>query len=185
MNDIEIIGLFFNRNESAISECNNKYGHSLKRLSFNILRNFEDCEECLNDTYIKAWESIPPQKPSSLFAYLGRIIRNISINLYNKNRAKKRDSGITTLLSELSDCVPDNSSTEEEFNSNFLNEVIDKWLLSLSEDDRKLFVGRYWFGEDLKTLAKKLNITSNYASVKIFNLRKSLKATLEKEDIYL
>ena len=185
MDDKNIIELFYNRDEAAISHCEIKYGQSLKNLSFNILSNLSDSEECVNDTYIKAWNSIPPQKPCSLFAYLGKIVRNISINLWRKNNAQKRNIGLTIMLSELSDCIPSNETTEEKADARALSEIINSWLNSLSEENRTLFMGRYWLGKDMEFLSNYLNITENSASVKLFRLRKNLKEVLQKEGVAL
>lgn len=185
MDDKEIIELFWARNEDAIAQSDIKYGKSLKTLSNNILQNHNDCEECVNDTYVKAWETIPPKKPYSLFAYLGKIVRNISIDLWRKNSAQKRNYNLTVMLSELSECIPETQTTEEKAEERVLSGVINSWLVSLSEDDRFLFTGRYWFGEDVKSLSKKLKLSPNATSARLFKLRKRLQSELEKEGISL
>lgn len=183
MDDIQIIELYWNRNEKAISESNTKYGPLLKRIAFNILANNEDSEECVNDTYAKAWTSIPPQKPNSLAAYLGRIIRNLSINRWHENHAQKRGNGAELLLSELSDCIPSSSSVESETDVTTLSDMINKWLSSLPQDDRVLFLRRYWFGDSLNSLATECSTSPNRISGRIYRLRQKLKNVLEKEGI--
>lgn len=184
MEDAQIIGLYWSRNEAAISESSAKYGHMLKRISFNILLSHEDSEECVNDTYGKAWDTMPPHKPDSLAAYLGRITRNISINRWHKNHAKKR-GGADVLLSELSDCIPSPKSIEAEIEVSALAEVISKWLYSLPQDDRVLFMRRYWFGDSLSSLAAECSTTPNKLAGRIYRLRKKLRSAFEKEEISL
>lgn len=181
MEDTEIVELYWNRNEAAIGESSIKYGRMLKHISFNILSNNEDSEECVNDTYGKAWNSMPPQKPNSLAAYLGRITRNISINRWHMNHAKKRDANV--LISELSDCIPSSQSIEAEIEASILEDAISKWLYSLHQDDRVLFLRRYWFGDSLHTLALECVTTPNKLAGRIFRLRKKLKTALEKEGV--
>lgn len=186
MEDIQIVELYWHRNEKAIAETSAKYGRSLHGISMGILRNGEDCKECVNDTYMNAWNSMPPQKPESLFAFLGRIVRNLSINLYTKNHAKKRGgSGIELLLSELSDCVPDNSNVENTVETAELGRYISEWLLSIEKSDRVLFMRRYWFCEAVKEIAFSQKLSENQLAGKLFRLRGSLKRYLEEEGVYI
>ncbi len=185
MEDEMIVNLYWKRDETAIKESSIKYGNMLKSISYNILFNIEDSEECVNDTYNKAWEAIPPQKPVNLGAYLGRITRNISINRWHKNKAKKRDEGAKILLSELSDCILSLDNPEKEIEEKIIAEVISKWLYTLSEDDRKLFVKRYWYCENMSSLAMEFSVAPNKLSSKLFRLRKNLRNVFEKEGIYL
>lgn len=184
MEDNEIIGLFWKRDQSAISESNIKYGKMLKCISFNVVQNHEDSNECVNDTYMKVWDSIPPQKPNSLVAYLGRITRNISINRWYESHAQKR-GGTNMIITELSDCIPSYNSVEKEMEASELSTVISKWLYSIDKDDRVLFLRRYWFGESLKSLAKECATTPNRLAGRMYRLREKLKLALEKEGIYL
>src|SRR5690554_167262 len=140
MDDFQIIELYNARVETAISETDSKYGKMLHRIAFNILSNHWDSEEIVNDTYGKAWEAIPPEKPKSLGAYLGRITRNLSINRWHGKRAKKRYNGAELLLSELGECVPNTQTVETAIESKELVQVIDCWLGTLSTDKRVLFL---------------------------------------------
>ena len=187
MDDLQIIELYWLRDEDAISESGAKYGHMLKRISLNILSNHEDSEECVNDTYEKAWNTMPPHHPNCLSAFLGRITRNLSINRWHENHTKKRGgaAGADVLLSELSDCIPASQTTEAEIDLSIVTEVIAKWLSSLSQDDRVLFLRRYWFGDTLKALAEESLTTPVKLAGRIYRLRKKLKETLEKEEILL
>ena len=183
LNDTNIIELYQNRDESAISECNTKYGTLLRKISYGVLNNSEDSDECVNETYLKAWDSIPPQEPSNLMAYLGRIVRNISINRLQANTAKKR--GGDFLLTELTDCIPSASSVESVIEDGELSQVIARWLKSLDKDDRVVFMRRYWFGESLDKLAGEYSTSANKLAGKMFRLRAKLKETLEEEGIAL
>ncbi len=180
---MKIIQLFWGRSENAIHETELKYGKLLKRIAFNIVANFQDSEECVNDTYMTAWNTMPPQKPNSLMAYLGRITRNISINRYHSDHAQKRGGGL--ILDELTECVPDDSNIIDSLETNVLTEIIEKWLYSLDTEDRDLFIRKYWFGDSSKSLAKENNVTESVISGKLFRLRNKLKDVLTKEEIYI
>lgn len=185
MEDLQIIKLYWLRDEAAIIETNTKYGRLLHTIANNILSDYEDSEECVSDTYCNAWNAIPPQKPNSLASYLGRIVRNLSINRWHEHRAQKRYNGADVLLSELSECVPSINNVEKEIESNELSEVISDWLFTLSQDDRVLFLRRYWFGDSVNKLADECGTTPNKLAGRMYRLRQSLKKALEKEDILL
>ena len=185
MHDFEIIELYWNRDERAIAESDIHYGAYCRRISMNILSNAEDTEECVNDTWRRAWENIPPQKPSSLSAFFGRIVRNSSISRYRANRAKKRFDGISLLLSELEDCLPSRSSAAEEAEGQSLSETLGRWLSELPQNDRILFIRRYWYGDSVKSLAKESGITQNQLSKRMLRLRKKLREILEQEGFYI
>ena len=185
MEDREIISLFFERNEKAVFETDKKYGGLLRKISMNLLGVFEDAEECVNDTYHTAWLCMPPKNPQSLRAFLGRITRNISVSRYRKNRAKKRYNGIDIMLSELSDCVPDSEDTSHAVEARELTRFITVWLAGLSENDRELFIKRYWYCDSVKQLASKSGLSPNKVSQRLFALRCSLKNELENEEIAL
>ena len=184
MEDSEIVKLYFDRNEAAISESDAKYGGMLMNISYNILSDREDSRECVNDTYQKAWSSIPPNKPFSLAAYLGRIIRNLSINRWYENRARKRGGG-AALLSELSECIPSPCVVEQETDGRELTLIIERWLLSLPDDDRILFMRRYWYGDSIKRLAAAYSSSPNKTAGRLYRLRVKLKSVLEKEGVIL
>lgn len=183
MDDAAIISLYWQRDESAIAATDLQYGGFCHRIAINILISREDSEECVNDTYHKAWDAMPPQRPSSLRAFLGRIVRNLSLDRYRANRAKKRDAGITTMLSELEDCVPSLHNVEREIETKQLSQLIDGWLHTLVQDDRVLFVRRYFYGDAVSLLAAQCDVTPNQMAQRMLRLRKSLKAALDKEGI--
>ncbi len=185
MNDIDIVSLYWARDERAISETDTKYGRLCRSVALNILSVNEDAEECVNDTYHKVWNVIPPQRPEKFRAWLLRIVRNISLNMWNKNHAAKRYSGMETLLSELDECVPAKESVDDSIDGKELGRVISGWLRTLSADDRTYFVMRYWNGVPLKDIAKRFGITPDRLAQKMHRLRAGLKEALEKEDISL
>lgn len=183
MEDIQIIKLFWRRDESAIAETDRKYGPFCHRIAMNILRSFQDSEECVNDTYQKTWETIPPQKPDSLRSYLGRIVRNFSISRYRNLHAQKRFSGLEVLLSELEDCVPTPDSVQRTVDANDLAELIGRWLDECGREDRALFLRRYWNGESVKDLAWQAGMTPNAMTKRLLRLREGLRRFLEEEGI--
>lgn len=185
MDDQQIIELFWSRNEAAIRETNKKYGRLLHSIAWNILSNHEDCEECVSDAYCRAWSSIPPQKPRSLAAYMGRIVRNLSINRWHENHAQKRYNGAEILLSELSDCIPSIERLEKELEVNEITRVISDWLCTLTQDDRVLFLRRYWYCDSLKKLANLCGTTPNKLAGRLYRLRLGLKDVLEKEGVLI
>ncbi|MCH5344708.1 MAG: sigma-70 family RNA polymerase sigma factor [Acetatifactor sp.] len=185
MEDSKIIELYWQRDEAAITETAQKYGAFCHAIAMNLLQIKEDAEECLNDTYHTAWNSIPPQKPEKFRAWLGRVVRNLSLALWNKNHRQKRYSGMTALLDELEDCIPSSETVEQILETKELSAVIDRWLMGLSGEDRALFVRRYWNGTPLNELASLWGISPNKLAQKMFRLRLSLRLALEKEGITL
>lgn len=183
MEDIKIIELYNDRSENAIKETDIKYGGMLNTIAFNILSNKWDSEEIVNDTYGKAWNAIPPRTPNNLGAYLGRITRNLSINLWHKQRTLKRHNGADILLSELGDCIPTAHTVESEIEVKELTQLIDCWLSTLETENRILFIRRYWFGDAVKTLAKERGTTANKMAGRLYRLRQSLKKVIELEGI--
>lgn len=186
MDDKKIIELYFDRVESAITETAAKYGHFLHTISINILQNHEDAEECVNDTYLRTWNNIPPTKPKILKSYLGAIVRNLSLDCYKKRFASKRASGeFAILLSELEDCIPAASTPEKELEDKEIVTQLSCFIRNLPQDKKLLFVRRYYYCDDIKTLAKRFDYSESKVKSTLFTLRKKLKLHLEKEGIYL
>lgn len=185
MEDQQIIELYFQRDERAISETADKYGGFCAHIARNILSVQEDVEECVSDTYFTAWKQIPPTIPEVFKAFLGRITRNLSISRFRALRAKKRFNGLEVMLSELEDCIPARESVEQVVEAKELSGYISDWLDSLSEEDSALFVRRYWFGDEVQILAKKCGTSAGYMAQKMLRLRKSLKAHLEQKGVVL
>ena len=185
MEDQQIIKLFWDREEQAVNETAHKYSAYCYAIAFNVLSVKEDAEECVNDTLQKAWDSIPPNRPDNLKAWLGKVCRNVALNLWQKNHAKKRNQGMDLLLSELEDCIPSSNTVEKEIENSEISMCINRWLQTLPREDRILFVRRYWFGDAVKDLANTRGISPKTIAQKLLRRRKGLKAALEKEDIQL
>lgn len=183
MDDPQIIALYFQRNETAIRETDRKYGPFCRRMAENILTLREDAEECVNDTYHTAWNTIPPEEPRSLRAFLGRIVRNLSISRWRAGRAQKRYGGMEVLLSELDDCVPAGNLVEEALDRQALAGSISAWLDGLPAQERRLFLRRYWYGDAVNALAAEAGCTANQMAQRMLRLRKSLKSALEAEGV--
>lgn len=180
MQDSEIIDLFFVRDERALRETEAKYGAYCYRVSWNILRVKEDAEECVNECFYKAWNAIPPLVPANFRAWLAKLVRNISINLFNRKRAKKRYAEVELSLSELEECIPANMEAEE--NEEELGKVIDGWLRTLEKVDRRLFLLRYFEGMKVKEIAQAEHMDAKKISKRLFTLRGQLKKVLEVQD---
>ena len=183
MEDVRIIDLYWQRDERAIQETDNKYGSFCHKLAMNILHSFQDSEECVSDTYGRCWDTMPPQRPGSLRAYLGTIIRNLSISRYRAAHAQKRFSGAEVLLSELGDCVPAPESVQRTVEAGELSELISRWLTGLNPEDRALFLRRYWSGEAVKELAGELGVRPNALTKRLLRLREDLRRSLEEEGV--
>lgn len=181
MEDTQIVGLYFERDEAAISETAAKYGAYCHGIALNILSINADADECVNDAYLQAWNSIPPQKPDRLGAWLGKVVRNIALNLWKKNRRQKRHAGMEQLLNELEDCIPSPATVEREIEEQELTEVINTWLAALPKNDRILFVRRYWNGEAVAALARESGTSPAKMAKRMYRLRQNLKSMLEQE----
>ncbi len=185
MEDAEIVALYWERDESAIRETDTKYGPFCRRIALNLLGVREDAEECVSDTYLAAWNAMPTQRPTLLRSWLGRAVRNLSVDRWRKNHAQKRYDGMEVLLSELDECVPSGAAAERAAEAREIGAAIERWLRTLSEEDRALFLRRYWNGDRLDALAKERGIVQNTLAQRMRRLRLSLKGSLEKEGIEL
>jgi RNA polymerase sigma factor (sigma-70 family) len=185
MDDAQIIDLFFERSEQAILELSNKYGKVCYRVSRNILNNTLDVEECVNDAYLGIWNSIPPQRPNPLLTYVCRIVRNLSIKKYHCNTAVKRNSYYDIALSEIEDCIPSLNSIDRDYSSKELAKIIDDFLDTLDQDNRIMFVRRYWFSDSLADIAKIFEITEHNAAVRLSRIRERMKKYLIKRGVVL
>lgn len=182
MQDHAIVELFFQRNEAAISESQTKYGGYCYQIAHNILSVHEDSEECVSDTWMNAWNAMPPQRPKYLRLFFARITRNLAFDRYRMSRAKKRGGGVMdTVLWELSQCIPaeGDAATEAEYHA--LLEVITKYLAGLPERDRKIFLRRYFYTEPIERIAKSCHLTANNVSVILSRIRAGLRVQLTKE----
>ena len=186
MNDREIISLFFARQEKAISATADKYGRYCHTIAYNILSNHLDAEECVNDTYLGAWNSIPPEEPRSLAAYLGRITRNLALNRLQKQNRLKRGGGEMTLIwEELGEMLPDRETPEQSWERAAAKAAIERFLQGLEAQERILFLRRYWWAEPVKTAAAYCGLSPQRAKSILERLRRDLRRELEKEEITL
>ena len=183
--DNAVIDLFFARDEEAISCCSRKYGHSLRKISRNVVTDEELVKECENDTYMQAWNLIPPNEPRTyLFAFLARIIRSISLDVCRKNAAKKRMAVIRELSTELEECIPDRSKgndAERILGNKELGAVLSSWLRELPAEQRMMFVRRYWYMDSVRDIAKHIRASEGKVKSSLFRMRNKLREYLEKE----
>ena len=181
MKDHEIIALFFERSERAITELINKYGAAIKNVASNILKDAQDAEEAVSDTYLTVWNRIPPTRPKYLGAYSCRIARNLSLKRFYANTAEKRNSYYDVALDELEETIPALSTVESTYDAKELTGYLNRFLKNLSKEDRYLFMRRYWYGDRISDIAENLNVTPHSASVRLFRLRQKLLILLKKE----
>jgi len=175
MDDAKIVQLYWDRDEQAIPATADKYGSYCTSIAKNILENKEDAEECVNDTYLSAWNSMPPHRPSTLSAFLGKITRNLSLNKYKHNTAGKRGGReVTVVLDELLGLVSDTDSIEQEIDSKELINTINTFLSTLSAEKRGIFVRRYWYFDSVAKIASSFGMTENNVSVTLNRIRLKL-----------
>lgn len=186
MQDRDIIRLFWERDEQAITETDTRYGAYCRRISWNILANKEDVEECLNDTWYQAWNAIPPQRPLCLRVFLGKIVRNLSINRWNRDRAGKRIRPEAMLaLDELGECVSGREQPEDAVLAGELKREINRFLYGLSPRDQGMFIQRYFYLESVRNIARFHGVTENVVSVSLSRVRSQLKQYLSERGYQL
>ena len=184
MEDKEIIELFFARDQKGIAALVEKYGRLCRQVSMNVLGSFEDADECVNDTWLAAWDSIPPACPQSLRAYLGTLTRRISIDRLRARRAAKRGGdGVLLAIDELAECIPSSWSMEKAVEDREVIRAFNSFLGSLPETERNLFVARYWYGLPVAEIAQKFCCKQNTVLTKLRRTRIRLLAYLEKEEL--
>ena len=185
MEDVRIIELYFARDEVAIDETNRRYGRYLTAIARNILASEQDAEECVNDTFLRAWEAIPPHRPSRLAAFLGKITRRLALDRYEALTAQKRGGGQTEeLLEEWKDCLPQTDGRRYA-DDLALKDAFDRFLRGLPADKRRLFLRRYWYAQPVAALARELGHSESKVKMQLLRLRQQLREFLEKEDISL
>ncbi len=182
MDDLKIIELYFKRDEQAIKETDIKYGKLCRSISYNILNNSEDAEECVYDTYMGIWNSVPPTKPSSLMAYLCKIARNLSIKRLTFNKRDKRSANLTLSIEELSEVLPDERYAPKVMDEE-VAKSISKFLKNQKEDVRNIFIRKYYFFDSIESISKRYGFTSSKIKNILFNTRKKLKDHLIREGV--
>jgi RNA polymerase sigma-70 factor (ECF subfamily) len=184
MDDSHIINLFWLRSESAIFETSKKYGGYCQSIAYRILRNKSDAEEVVNDVYLKVWDTVPPERPSILQAFLGKIARNLSFNRYKLLRTQKRGGGeMAVLLSELGDCLPSADGVEAAFEGGLTADAINNWLLSTDLSARLVFVRRYYYADSVRDIAERYGMGEGNVKSILHRSRKGLREFLEKEGV--
>ena len=174
LQDHEIVALYHARDEKAIHHSQKQYGPYCHTVAMNILNSSPDAEECVNDTWLAAWNSMPPQKPYSLRAYLGKLTRNLSLNRLKTLRRERRDVRLTVTFEELEDCIPAPDETE----SHLICQWLDEYLATLSKLDRQLFVGRYWYNYKVKDMARHYGLSANAVTKRLTRVREGLRSYL-------
>lgn len=182
MDDKGIVALYLARDQRAIDETALRYSNYCFTVANNVLENRQDAEECVNDTYIGAWNSIPPNKPQNLRAYLGKIARNIALKRWRARNAAKRGGNVSTALEELAYCLPDGEGDPaQSLELTELAALIDRFVATLKTEERQIFVGRYWYFYSVKQIAAMLGLGKSAVKVSLMRSRSKLKSALEKE----
>lgn len=182
MDDEKIVELYWQRDQRAIEKTQHKYGSYLTKVAYNILSDWEDSVESVNDTYLSAWNAMPPHRPQALCAFLSKLTRRISIDLLRKKQSAKRGGGEYVLsLSELSQCLPGGNTTEQEADGRALAQSIQRFVQALPEKSRNVFIGRYFYMDPVKEVARYCGLTESNAKVLLHRTRLALREHLEQE----
>ncbi len=182
MKDSEIVDLYWQRSERAIQETDHKYGRYCAHIAFAVCSDRLDAEECVNDTWLRAWNAMPTERPSVLSTFLGRITRNLAINRFEKRTRQKRGGGETPLaLDELAECVPSDADPGREIELRELQEAIRRFVEGLQDTEQKVFVARYWYLASVEEISRRLGWTQSRTKSLLFRLRKRLRAFLKEE----
>ena len=183
LDDREIVALFYARSEQAIEELKKKHGAAVRRVASNILSDPQDAEECVNDTYLGAWDTIPPQNPDPLRTYVCKIARNLALKKHQSNQAIKRNNSYDVALDELADCFPTVETVESLFDAKELSTAVNRFLDTVSYDDRFIFMRRYWYADTVTSIAAMMHWGAHRVSVHLSRTRKQLRNYLKKEGI--
>lgn len=185
MDDLKLLELYFNRDEDAIKHTQEKYGNYCFSVANNILSDREDAEECVNDTYLKAWNTIPPQRPNVFRLFLARITRNLSLDRYDRRMTQKRGGGETELaIEELSECIEGSSTVEGEIMKRELENAMKRFIRGLDKTDRIVFLRRYFYLEPNTKIAQSLDMSADSIAAVLNRIRKKLRKNLEKEGYF-
>ena len=185
MNDEQIVQLYWDRSEQAIAESQSKYGAYCHAIAFGVLKNQEDSEEVVNDTYFALWNAIPPKRPNRFSVFVSRVTRNLALKKFEYNSAAKRNPEAVCSLDELSDCISGKVSVETELENRRVEHLIDKFLWRQSEEKRHTFIRRYWYFESLQSISIRTGFSESKIKSMLFQMRKSLREYLESEGVEL
>ena len=183
MNDLQIVEMYWKRNEQAISVTAEKYGTYCYSVAYGILHNEEDSKESVNDTYMSAWNSMPPHKPNVLKTFLGKITRRLSIDKLKRKNAEKRGGEIAEVLDELSECISQNGDPIAEMEKETLDKTINTFVRELKDTEQRVFLCRYWYAKSVKEIAKLFGFSESKVKVMLMRTRNKLKARLETEGL--
>ena len=184
MDDLEIIELYFCRDEKALTETARKYGNYCYTVAFNILNSIEDSKETVNDTYFELWNTIPPERPTFLSAFIGKITRRLAIGRWRKNTAVKRGGGeFEVTLDELSECISDNTNVEKIVEGKLVVSTINEFLKKLPDTERNVFICRYWYADSVKSVAKQFGFSESKVKSMLMRTRTKLKQKLAEEGL--
>lgn len=183
IDDEKIIEMFFARSEQGIRELDDKYGKICRNLSYNILNNRQDAEECVNDAYLGVWNAVPPAKPNPLLAYICRIVRNISLKSYYRKEAAKRGNRYTVAMEEIEACIQEPNTVEAEIDAGELTHIIEDFLDTLTPENRVIFMRRYWFLDSCKEISGIMGLTENNITVRLTRIRQKMKEYLAEKGV--
>lgn len=183
MDDKEIVAMYFERDETALRETMAQYGVRLMRFAGRFLKDKRDVEECVNDTLVKAWNSIPPNRPDHLLAYLTRICRNTAFKIIEKETAQKRSAQLVELTTEMAECIPDRSCTDSS--DDRMSELVNEYLRTLHKDKQAVFIGRYWYGDSIAAIAEKTGFSESKVKSMLHRTREGFKKFLNEKGALL
>ncbi len=184
MEDEAIIKLFFSRSERAVAELSEKYQKLCMKVAVNILGNMQDAEECVNDAYLGVWNTVPPQKPENLTAFLCKIVRNLSLKRCTYNTAEKRKGNYGVCIEELDECLAASDTVESSFDSEELSKLLDRFIESLDKTNRFLFVKRYWFADSYEALSRSTGMKEQAIRTRLSRIRAGLKKFLAEQEVF-
>lgn len=186
MEDREIVELYWQRDERALTETESKYGRYCLAIANNVLGDREDARECVNDTYLAAWRAMPPHRPAILSSFLGRITRRLSLKKLRERSAEKRGGGSAALsLEELEDCIPSGQRIDESIEAAALAELVNAFLATLPRTERRVFLRRYWYFDSIRDIASRFGFSEGKVKMMLKRARDKLRAQLEKEDVWI
>lgn len=185
IDDEKIIEMFFERSEQGIRELDIKYGKICHNLSYNIVNSRQDAEECVNDAYLGAWNAIPPAHPNPLLSYIVKIVRNISLKIYWRKEAAKRNSIYTIAMQEIEACIADQKTAEDEIEARELACIIEDFLDTLTLENRVIFMRRYWFADSYKDIAEFVGLSEKNISVRLTRIREKMKQYLIEREVFV
>ena len=185
IDDERIIALFGERSEEAIQDLDSKYGKICNKLSYNILNDRQDAEECVNDAYLGTWNAIPPAHPEPLLPYIVKIVRNLSLKIYWKKEAAERNSIFTVAMQEIDDCIAAPQTVEDKVEANELAHIIEDFLDTLTEKERVIFMRRYAYADPYADIAKRVGISEKNVSVRLTLIRQKMKQYLIEREVFV